>query len=192
VNEQAGSDALIFTAEVWLPGQVDAGETVGKTSVTTKGTFPFLDMEMIWNKTRKLVFGVHLKPNQELKYLNFGISHTPGCFKAIPGGVCHRLAKLTTMNSDNEDKKLDDLYPKEFKALSKAGLLEGKTIPTLREKKTELENSKEIKRKTDVLKKRQANDRKRTIFFKICFSDYWRKPIHKTISDIKANFPTLK
>jgi hypothetical protein len=193
VNEQAGSDALIFTAEVWLPGQGDAGETVGKTSVTTNETFPFLDMDMSWDKkTGKLVFGVHLKPNQQLKYLNEGSSHTPGCFKAISSGVCHRLAKLTTMDTDNGDKKLDELYPKHFEALSSAGLLEGKRIPTLREKKTELENSKENKRINDVLKKRQANDRKRTIFFKICFSDYWRKPIHKTISDIKANFPTLK
>ena len=42
------------------------------------------------------------------------------------------------------------------------------------------------------LKKQQKRDRKRAIYFKIGFTDYWCKLIHKVISEIKAGFPTLK
>jgi hypothetical protein len=37
-------------------------------------------MELSWSKEGTLKFGVHLKPNQQLKYLNAGSAHTPGCF----------------------------------------------------------------------------------------------------------------
>jgi hypothetical protein len=41
------------------------------------------------------------------------------------------------------------------------------------------------------LKKRRECDRKRAIYFKVSFTDYWRKPIHVTIKRIKSNFPSL-
>jgi hypothetical protein len=54
-------------------------------------------MQMLWTENEELNFKVHLKPNQELKYLNRGSNHTKATFKAIPHGVLSRLAKLTTM-----------------------------------------------------------------------------------------------
>ena len=140
INQQATNDFLQFTAEVWKVGELNM-DNVGKTSVNTDDYFPFLDMELYWGADSELTFNVHIKPNQEIKYLNDGSSHTPGCFKAITMGVCYHLMKLTSINDDNGDKKLDELYPLHFKALSKANLLKEAEIPTLREKKALIEES---------------------------------------------------
>ena len=86
INHQATNDFLQFKAEVWKPGENNM-ENVGKTSVNNCDYFPFLDMEMRWGANSELTFNVHIKPNQEIKYLNDGSSHTPGCFKAITTGV---------------------------------------------------------------------------------------------------------
>ncbi len=64
-----------------------------------------------WSDNGTLKFGVHMKPNQQLKYLNAGSAHTPGHFKAIKTGVCYRLTKLTTVDEDSVDLKLDEIYP---------------------------------------------------------------------------------
>jgi hypothetical protein len=64
-----------------------------------------------------------MKLNQQLKYLNTGSTHTPGCFKAIMTRVCYCLTKLTTVNKNNEDMKLEEIYPKHFSTLNKADLL---------------------------------------------------------------------
>lgn len=191
VNEQAGNSCLSFTAEIWRPEGVESGEVekMGKVTMSSDRKFPFLDMEMWWNESNKLEFGVYLKPNQELKYLNAGSSHTPGCFKAIPTGVYHRLTKLTSMKEGNKDSRLDELYPKHFESLRKANLVKD-GIPTLGEKAKEIEENRD--KDEDVkLKKRREDDRKRAIYFKAGFTDYWRKPLHKTIKEIKAKFPTL-
>ena len=140
INQQATNDFLQFTAEVWKAGEINM-DNVGKTLVNTDNYFPFLDMELHWGADSELTFNVHIKPNQEIKYLNDGSSHTPGCFKAITMGVCYCLTKLTSINDDNGDKKLDELYPLHFKALSKANLLKEAEIPTLREKKALIEKS---------------------------------------------------
>ena len=190
INHQATNDFLQFMAEVWKPGEHNM-ENVGKTSVNNCDYFPFLDMEMHWGANLELTFNVHIKPNQEIKYLNDGSSHTPGCFKAITTGVCYRLTMLTSINDNNGNKKLDELYPLHFKALSKANLLGKTEIPTLKEKKALINESKNDTISVE-LKKWQKRDRKRAIYFKIGFTDYWRKPIHKMISEIKAGFPTLK
>jgi hypothetical protein len=44
-------------------------------------------MELSWNEKGELSYGVHLKPNQQLKYLDKGSSHTKACLKAITNGV---------------------------------------------------------------------------------------------------------
>jgi hypothetical protein len=80
-----------------------------------------------------------MKPNQQLKYLNAGSAHTPGCFKAIKTGVCYRLTKLTTVDKDSVDLKLDEIYPEHFDALNKANLLKDFEAPTLGVKMAELE-----------------------------------------------------
>jgi hypothetical protein len=80
-------------------------------------------MELSWSNEGTLKFGVHLKPNQQLKYLNAGSAHTPGCFKAITTGVCYRLTKLTTIDENSANMKLNEIYPEHFSALNKADLL---------------------------------------------------------------------
>ena len=192
INDVAGNDNLLFTAEVWTPGEESTPEMEnGRVGSETADRFPFLDMELYWSNEGVLNFGVHLKPNQELKYLNVGSAHTPGCFKAITTGVCHRLTKLTTVDEDSTNMKLDEIYPEHFEALNKADLLKNFEVPTLGAKAAELEaaSKDEVGQAT---KKRRERDRKRAIYFKVGFSQYWRKPIHKTIREVKSRFPSLK
>jgi hypothetical protein len=153
--------------------------------------FPFHDMELSWSNEGTLKFGVHLKPNQQLKYLNTGSTHTPGCFKAITTRVCYRLTKLTTINENGAGMKIDKIYPEHFGALSKADHLKYFDAPTLGAKAAELKAAleDEVRKAT---KKRRERDRKRAIYFKVGFSHYWQKPIHKTICEVKSRFPSLK
>ena len=107
-------------------------------------------MELFWNEDGVLNFRVHLKENQAIKYLNKGSQHTKACFKAIPLGVFDRLAKLTTINSSNENLTMDKIYPIHAKALVDAGLVI--TFPTLKEcivssSKRSAETTLETKRK---------------------------------------------
>jgi hypothetical protein len=41
--------------------------------------------------------------------LNNGSAHTRACLRAIPTGVCGRLAKLTTLDEMNGDKALEEV-----------------------------------------------------------------------------------
>jgi hypothetical protein len=191
INDAAGNDKLTFTAEVWTPGEDTAPKVGGKVGTYTENEFPFLDMELSWSDNGTLKFGVHMKPNQQLKYLNTGSAHTPGCFKAIKTGVCYRLTKLTTVNEDSVDLKLNEIYPEHFDALNKANLLKDFEAPTLGVKTAELEaaSKDEVGQAT---KKRRERDRKRAIYFKVGFCNYWRTPIHKTIREVKSRFPSLK
>ena len=75
--------------------------------------------------------------------------------------------------------------------MSKVGLLENESVLTLGGKKAEIELSKTDEASVQ-LKKRRERDRKRAIYFKVGFTNYWRKPIHKMINKVKANFPSLK
>ena len=184
INELAGNEFLQFTAEVWKPGEEARGKIGGKVSTSNKNEFPFLDMEMWWGEDKELVFGVYLKPNQQLKYLNDGSSHTPGCLKAIPNGVFHRLAKLTTISPDNENKKLGEIYPKHFEAMEHANLLEDVQIPTLKEKLEEIDQAK-VDTESIRTKKRREKDRKRVTYFKIGFCTYWRIAISFLIAIAK-------
>ena len=83
--------------------------------------FPFLDMEMFWNE-EDLNFRVHLKENQELKYLNEGSAHPKACFKSIPTGLEIRQTRLTTITESNGDIPLDITYGEHAKALKKANI----------------------------------------------------------------------
>jgi hypothetical protein len=133
---------------------------------------------------------IHLKPNQQLKYLNKGSAHTNACFKAIPAGVYHRLTKLTSMDENNADKCLEDIYPEHFKALRRANLITNK-IPTLREEMSRVEEKLEQKRtktREDESKKKREDLRKRSTFFCVGYSKAWITPIHKVIKEIKERF----
>jgi hypothetical protein len=180
----------MFTAKVWTPGEDTAPKVGGKVGTYTENEFPFLDMELSWSDNGTLKFGVHMKLNQQLKYLNTGSAHTPGCFKAIKTGVCYRLTKLTTVDEDSVDLKLDEIYPEHFDALNKANLLKDFEAPTLGVKTAELEAA--LKDKVgQATKKRRERDRKRAIYFKVGFCNYWRTLIHKTICEVKSRFPSL-
>jgi hypothetical protein len=73
--------------------------------------------------------------------------------------VCYHLTKLTTVNENNEDMKLDEIYPEHFGALNKADLLKNFEAPTLGAKAAALE----VASKDEVEqapKKRRERDRK--------------------------------
>lgn len=50
--------------------------------------------------------------------------------------------KLTLIDDNNQDKRLDEVCPKHFAALAKVDPLGEVTIPTLREKKAEIKHEK--------------------------------------------------
>ena len=99
---------------------------------------------------RALEYQVHRKPNQQLKYLNKGITHTNTTFNAIPRGIFYRLAKLTSRTKKNTQIKIDERYQGHAKALSKAGMAP-KIYPTL----------KEIWKKADALKMKKDAEREK-------------------------------
>ena len=50
-------------------------------------TFPYLDLELLWNIDGELEYQVHQKPNQKQKYPNKGSNHTNVMFNEIPSGI---------------------------------------------------------------------------------------------------------
>ena len=192
VNKIAGNNFLKFTAVIWDPFSEHDTSTIDNNniSIAQSNTFPFLDMEMYWGDNKVLKYKVHVKKNQQLKYLNKGSSHTPGCCKAIPSGVIKRLTKLTTVDNENADKVLAEIYPVHFDALTKANLIKQESIPTLGMSNKQMEKEKNDTA-SQALKKRRERDRKRAVYFKIGYSDFWRKPIHKIIKEIKGKFSSL-
>ena len=139
VNEVVGGDFMKFTCEVWANPEFQPIFEVQSSKVVEIArteTFPYLDMEWYWNQDSNLCSRVHLKENQQLLYLNKGSSHSSSCFRAIPKGVCHRLAKLTMMTEHNKRMRLDIMYPKHFQALKESNLIRHhQRIPTLQEAK---------------------------------------------------------
>ena len=115
VDKLAGSNYLKFTAKVW--GEDKNDESIQEV-VMVRGDdcFLYLDMEMFWSKRGELQFRVHLKANQQLKYLNRGSTHTEVCFQAIPSGVLRHLATLTTETEESKIKRMNELYPSHAKS----------------------------------------------------------------------------
>ena len=133
VDELTESKFLQFTMEIWDPNSPD-DEIPSSTNVkiNRSAAFPYLDMGLYWLNT-SLEFYVYLKPNQLLKYLKKGSTHTAACFKAIPSGATRRLVSLTSLTEENANKQVDELYPKHFNALERANLTHAKSYPSLRE-----------------------------------------------------------
>ena len=77
-------------------------------SEITTNTFPYLDLEFLWNADGELEYQVHRKPNQQLKYLNKVSTRTNATFNAIPSGIFYRLAKLTSRTKKNAQMKIDE------------------------------------------------------------------------------------
>ena len=188
VNELAGGDYLQFTCSLWLDESINKMKPTRimdeKVSIEKGKTFPYLDMELFWSPEQELQFRVHLKPNQELKYLNKGSTHTNACFRAIPSGVFGRLAKLTTVKLDNMDKTMEELYPKHIEVLRKAELITGPT-PTLKQVLSHTEPKRLIDKREARQKERE---RKRAVFFCVGFSQAWTTPIHEIIRRNKIRF----
>ena len=189
VNQLAEGDYLQYTCELWAdpayqPVEQPSATTKSKVKINTSPKFPYLDMEFSWKSNNQLHFGVHLKPNQQLKYLNRGSSHTSACFKAIPKSVCYRLATLTSMTPDNANKSLRALYPKHFAALGKAGLLTKTampSIPTLSQAKALYQPVSPTKR----ARQQRKRDARRTAYFCIGVSRAWTTPIWLIIKNLK-------
>jgi hypothetical protein len=89
-------------------------------------------MEIYWSGRGQLSFRVHLKPNQQLLYLNRGSSHTSSCYRTIESVVLGRLAKLTSATAANLGHPIHQLYPEHAKALQRAGLSSSR-LPTLKQ-----------------------------------------------------------
>jgi hypothetical protein len=116
----AEGDYFRFSLVVWDIGG-SPWNICDEVRVFSGDSFPYLDLEMFW-ASNQFQFRVHLKPNQKLKYLNHGSTHTSATFRAIPRGVFSRLGRLTSLTSDNHDMALNELYPHHAKALEVAGL----------------------------------------------------------------------
>ena len=123
--------------EIWDPKKElseASNDIPKKVEACTNKAFPFLDMELYWNDVDKLNFKVHLKPNQQLKHLNNSSNHHKPCKKNIAQGVFTRLARLTTINDNNKNKSIKELYPSHVIALENAGLLDDDiNVPTILE-----------------------------------------------------------
>ena len=153
VDQVAECNCLQFTAEVW--GIEDDEKIVNKNLTIIKDkVFPYLDMEMFWNDRGELVFQIHLKPNQKLKYLNEDSTHLPSTFREIPAGVLNRLSLLTSKSKALENVRIDTIFPKHAEAL-RIARISPDTFPTFKEleelrelkSKEEKEMEKEVKRK---------------------------------------------
>ena len=188
VNRLAGGNYLQFTCEVWLDKSTSVLPTLTidpKITIRPDNFFPYLDTELVWSPEGDLQFQVHLKPNQQLKYLNADSIHTKSCFKAIPSGVYKRLSKLTTVTETNKNLPLDKIYPQHFKALQSAGLVT-KKVPTLTEQLQHDEQAKAAKQAKDD--SNNQRNRSRTTYFCIGYTKIWSKPIHTIIKEMKAKF----
>lgn len=176
IDSLAGSSYLQFTAEIWGADRED-GTSSTKVSISKKAAFPYLDMEMYWVGT-ELQFRVHLKENQQLKYLNKGSAHTSACFRAIPTGVFGRLAKLTSATGESSNKSLEELYPKHAEALKIANLVP-KGFPTLNEVLQNAASRKEAKENGSKTKNT------RQIYFCLAVSKFWEKPIWVVLKKLR-------
>ena len=85
-NELLGSDKLQFPKTIWEASS-ESKQLTEKIDICGEETFSFLDLEFLWDDTNHLIYQVHLKENQKLKYLNHESNHLKACFKAIATGV---------------------------------------------------------------------------------------------------------
>ena len=156
------------------------GDGAGRVTVCTDIAFTYLDMVLSWSNNGNLQFSTFCKPNQKMKYLNFGSTHSPATFKAIPHRVALRLAHLTTIDEYNKDKSVSDLYPTHFSPLKSAGLCSD-PLPSA-EEILEHHNSS----CTGCHAKKAACTKAALWQTFLCedFSSIWQHPIHKTISKL--------
>ena len=194
VNELAEGDYLQFTCEIWADPNIqpmETSDTDDKVKITNKPYFPYLDVQLSWYNGETLQFGVHLKENQQLQYLNKGSSHTPACFRAIPQGVCNRLTKLTTVTEHNSKTPLDELYPDHFAALKQANLINKRSMPTM-PTLSEAQQLYQPVPKSERAKQQRKRDARRTTYFCIGYHSAWTTPLGQIVKEAKKKHPELK
>ena len=176
VNALVGLDYLKFTAKVWGKDKLD-GNVQNDVMVREEDSFSYLDMEIFWSNEDELSFRVHLKENQQLKYLTRGSMHTKACFQAIPSGVFRHLDILTTEMEESNSKKLDELYPLHAEALKVAKLVP-EVFPTLGKVLAD------ITTKPNKKDKKEKQQDKRTVYFCLGVSKHWSTPIHTRLREL--------
>ncbi len=185
VNEIVGGDFMKFTCEMWAdPEAQPIFDVQSNTNVEIARTsaFPYLDMEWYWHQNKTLCTRVHLKANQQLLYLNRGSSHSSSCFRAIPRGVCHRLARLTSVTEENKRMTLDELYPLHFQALRHSNLFRP------HQKAPSLQAARGIHQpisKTQRAIQQRQRDARRKVYFCIGISPAFPTPIWQVINELK-------
>jgi hypothetical protein len=180
INEIAEGSYFQVKMVLWEPGGPER-RTIDGVSTFNGQAFPYLDMEMFWNRSGALNFKVHLKDNQRLQYLNRGSTHTRAVFAAIPHGVLGRLARLTSITDETKDLRLDQLYPEHAKALRQARITPDR-YPTLQEM------TDEIRQSTSKSRKRQAKEKQRQVYFCLGVSGWHVKPVHTILKRLRNQF----
>jgi hypothetical protein len=113
VDRLLGTVNIQFTMEIWRPGEqstvlgdsevsIPGIGTFHCISVNGKTSFPYLDIQLLWNETGRLNFSVYWKPGELVKYLNTTSHHHKNHKAAVLLGVKLHLALLTTAIADNE------------------------------------------------------------------------------------------
>eukprot|EP00957_Ditylum_brightwellii_P054514 4130249-Ditylum_brightwellii.AAC.1 len=90
--------------------------------VVAKPSFPFLDMQMLWNDDGNLAFGVYRKEGQAVKYIDSQSLRRETVFKLIGKGVFTWLIRLTSITEKDKSMTIDKLYLEHIGALQKASL----------------------------------------------------------------------
>ena len=147
-------------------------------------TSPYLDMNMSFDVNQDLCFGIYMKPNFKLKYLNVGSTHHKASINTVPQGVTICLAGLTTITrtTRNEDESLSIIYPDIYKALQASGYMRcNAQIPNL----GKILDNHEQEMIEAALKKEEWQKDKRPTRVSVRHSGNWQTPTHKTIKKLK-------
>ena len=139
-------------------------------------------MKISWSPEKDLQFGVFRKKGQQLKYVGKERTHTPGTLRAIPSGVLHHLAKLTSRNPSIHAEAVENIYHAHTNNLRKAGLAPP-VLPTMRDlwRKQDEKVDKEKERDVSVKKNR-------TVYFCVAYSRYFSTSSHRVIDRLKKSF----
>ena len=157
-----------------------------KTSMEIGKFFPHLDAELVWADNRDAQFRVHLKPNQQLLWLNADSIHTNHVSKPSLW-----VSAKDCLNWQQSRKQTRIYHPtKSTHNTSKlcnrhAGIV-SKKVPTLTEQQLHNEEAKATKQAKDCSNNEQ-NGRKTTYSCLGC-SNIWFEPVHSIIKSVKDKF----
>ena len=180
VNKLTGCDTLTFMAVIWAEGSPVKTTENERVTIETSDKFPHLDKEMHWSDRGSLHFGVCLKPNQLLKYLNTDSSHPLPLLQGSDKGSDGQISQTYNPNRRQQGKSIAEIYPKHTEALAEAGYKTG-NLPTLQEALAKATKD-EAKIKEKETKKKQRN---RSVHFCLGHSRFWSKPVHTILKELR-------